>query len=172
MPYRINFAQRCVLADCTRTAIPGWLLTDPAIDTKVRRIEYKATTILGFSFSRFASMAIDEIGGDYQAGSVVYGVKFPLSIAETFALANNIELEMATDEQLHAAGIIAAHSPYGQPEVCSRDWRTYVAMLAALGLSIDDDKVGPTGWRDHVRQRLEGFRHEVALAALPSVAAE
>jgi hypothetical protein len=70
-------------------------------------------------------------------------------------------MEMATDIQLYAAGLIAAHSPYGQPEVCSRDWRTYVAMLAALDLSIDH---AACGWRDLVRKRLRPFRCAVAAA--------
>jgi hypothetical protein len=166
MAYRLTSAQRCVLADCTRTAVLGWLLTDPQMDTKARRIEYKATTISGFNFSRFASMALDEIGADYRPGSVVHGIRFPLTIAETLALANDIELEMATDDQLYAAGLIAAHSPYGQPEVCSRDWRTYVFMLAALKLSIDH---GPCGWRDLVRNKLSAFRRSVAAATYATV---
>ena len=95
--------------------------------------------------------------------------RFPLSIAEVSALANDIELELATDGQLYAAGIIAAHSPYGQPEVRSRDWRTYVAMLAALGLSIDHGPC-PGGWRHLVRDRLQPFRR--AAAASVTVAAE
>jgi hypothetical protein len=170
MTYRLTSAQRCVLADCTRAALVGWLLTDPAVDRSARRIEYKATGILGFGFSRFVTMAMNEFGPGYRPGSVLSGIRFPLSIAEAAALANDIELEMATDDQLHAAGVIAAHSPYGQPEVCSRDWRTYVAMLAALGLSIDDEGCG---WRDLVRDRLHLFRHAVAAAAVPNpIAAE
>jgi hypothetical protein len=47
MTYRLTSAQRCVLADCTRAALVGWLLTDPAVDRSARRIEYKATGILG-----------------------------------------------------------------------------------------------------------------------------
>jgi hypothetical protein len=159
--YHLTSVQHCVLADCTRTAILGWLLTDPAVEQQARRLEYKATNILGFGFSRFATMAINQFGAGYRPRSVAQGVVFPLTIAECFALANDIEMEMATDIQLYAAGLIAAHSPYGQPEVCSRDWRTYVAMLAALDLSIDH---AACGWRDLVRRRLRPFRCAVAAA--------
>jgi hypothetical protein len=58
MTYRLTSAQRCVLADCTRTALVGWLVTDPAVEGKARRIQYKATGILGFGFSRFVTMAV------------------------------------------------------------------------------------------------------------------
>jgi hypothetical protein len=170
MTYRLTSAQRCVLADCTRTALVGWLLTDPDCDQIARRWEYKATTILGFSFSRFITQAIRHLGDDYRPGSVVPDCRFPLSIAEVSALANDIEMELATDDQLYAAGVMAAHSPYGQPEVCSRDWRTYVAMLDALGLSIDRPS-GPEGWRKIVRDRLQPFRRAVA-AAYSTAAAE
>lgn len=170
MSIRITSAQRCVLADCVRLALVGWLVTDPAIGQRARRLEHKATTILGFGFSRFATMTQNEFGIAYRPGSPVSRILFPLSIAEAAALANDIELELATDAQLVAAGILAAHSPYGQPEVCSRDWRSYVGVLAALGLSIDDDR---PAWRDEVRSGLEPFRRAVAAAssALP-VAAE
>jgi hypothetical protein len=168
MTYRLTSAQRCVLADCTRTALVGWLVTDPAVEGKARRIQYKATGILGFGFSRFVMMAVTEFGADYRPGSVLPGVHFPLSLAEAAALANDIELEMATDGQLHAAGVIAAHSLYGQPEVCSRDWRTYTSMLVALGLSMDDYQ--PT-WREDVRDRLRPFRRAVAAAAVSDPAA-
>jgi hypothetical protein len=106
MTYRLTSAQRCVLADCTRTALVGWLVTDPAVEGKARRIQYKATGILGFGFSRFVTMAVTEFGADYRPGSVLPGVHFPLSLAEAAALANDIELEMATDGQLHAAGVM------------------------------------------------------------------
>ena len=143
MGYRLTSAQRCVLADDTRAAVLGWLLTDPDVGQQARRIEGKATTIVGFSFSRFASMALDEIGSDYRPRSTTPGIVFPLTIAEGFALANNIELEMANEDQLSAAGLIAAYSPYGQPEVCSRDWRTHVGCLAALGLSACSSSPAP-----------------------------
>src|SRR5687768_10399741 len=112
VPYHLTSAQRRVLADCTRAAIVGWLLTDPAVERKARRLEYRATGILGFGFSRFTTMAMTEFGADYRPGSVLPGVRFPLSIKEAAALANDIEMEMAADDQLHAAGVIAAHSPY------------------------------------------------------------
>ena len=166
MAYRLTSAQRCVLADDTRAAVLGWLLTDPDVGQQARRIEGKATTIVGFSFSRFASMALDEIGSDYRPRSTTPGIVFPLTIAEGFALANNIELEMANEDHLSAAGLIAAYSPYGQPEVCSRDWRAHVGCLAALGLSVDCPTLARP-WRDIVRDQLNDFRHAVALAATP-----
>jgi hypothetical protein len=165
MTYRLTSAQRCVLADCTRAAILGWLLTDPDVGQQARRLEYQATNILGFSFSRFAGPALTEFGAAYRPRSITPGIVFPLSIAEAFALANDIELEIATDDELHCAGLIAAYSPYGQPEVCSRDWRTHVAALKALGLSVDCPALS-TPWRDQVRDRLRPFRRAVAAAAV------
>ncbi|QQP92732.1 hypothetical protein IGS68_30180 (plasmid) [Skermanella sp. TT6] len=159
MPCSLTRTQRWILADCTRVALTGWLLTDPAVERKARRLASTATTLFGLQFGRFVDLAMAEFGAGYQPGSILPGVRFPLSIEEAAALANDIELELATDDQLHAAGLIAAHSPFGQPEVCSRDWRTYVAMLAALGLSIDDET---RGWRDLVRERLRSFRHAVS----------
>jgi hypothetical protein len=168
MAYRLTSAQRCIMADCCRNALLGWLLTDAEISQKVRRIEYKSTTISGFSFSRFLDMASSEIGDDYRPHSVNRSVRFPLSIREVAALANDIELQLATDDELWAAGAIVAHSPYGAPEVCSRDWRAYVGALAALGLSIDDDR---PDWREQVRTRLHGFRRDVAAAAVADLVA-
>ena len=173
MTFRLTSAQRCVLADNTRAAILGWLLTDPDVGQHARRLEHKSTNIVGFGFSRFAAMAMAEIGKDYRPRSVTPGIVFPLSIAEAFALANDIELEMATDEELFSAGLIAAYSPYGQPEVCSRDWRIHVAGLKALGLSVDCPPL-PDGrsWRDVVHDRLGAFRRAVAAASSTLVAAE
>lgn len=175
MAYRLTSSQRCVLADNVRATILGWLLTDPDVGQQARRLEYKATGILGFGFSRFAQMSINEIGATYRPRSTTHGVVFPLSIAESFALANDIELEMATGNELYCAGLIAAYSPYGQPEVCSRDWRTHVAALAALGLTVDCPALPDGGcWRDIVRDRLFAFRRAVAAAAASSklIAAE
>lgn len=170
MTYLLTSAQRCVLADCTRTALVGWLLTDPDVGQQARRLEHQATTILGFGFSRFAKMAMDEIGAAYRPRSITPGIVFPLSIAESFALANDIELEMATDDELHCAGLIAAYSPYGQPEVCSRNWRTHVAALAALGLTVDCPTL-PRPWRDLVRETLLPFRRAVAAASVSDLVA-
>jgi hypothetical protein len=167
MTYRLTSAERCVLADCTRAAILGWLLTDPEAGQKARRLEYMATTITGFSFSRFAAQALAEFGADFRPRSITPGIVFPLTIAESFALANDIELEMATDDQLLCAGLIAAYSPYGQPEVCSRDWRTHVSALKALGLTVDCPPLpGNAKWRDVVHERLLPFRRAVAAAAV------
>lgn len=159
MTCRLTSAQRCVLADCTRTALVGWLLTDPAVKDTARRIEETATGILGFRFSHFMTMAMAEFGAGYRPGSILPGIKFPLSLAEAAALANDIELDTATYGQLRAAGIIAAHSPHAQPEVGSRDWRTYIRMLSVLGVSTDDEACG---WHDRVRERLRPFRRAVA----------
>lgn len=173
MAFRLTSAQRCVLADCTRAAILGWLLTDPEVGQQARRLEHKATSILGFGYSRFATMAMNQIGSDYRPRSTTAGIVFPLTIAESFALANDIEMEMATDDELFSAGLIAAYSPYGQPEVCSRDWRTHVAALAALGLTVDCPPLPDGGcWRDIVRDRLGAFRRAVAAASSTLVAAE
>jgi hypothetical protein len=172
MGYRITSAQRCILAGNTRAAVLGWLLTDPDVGKHARRLELKATNIVGFSFSRFAKLAMDEIGEAYRPRSTTPGIVFPLSIAEAFALAADIELEMATDDELLCAGLIAAYSPYGQPEVCSRDWRTHVTALAAFGLSIDCPTL-PCSWRELVRERLRSFRRAVAAANASSpIAAE
>jgi hypothetical protein len=115
-------------------------------------------------------MAMNEAGPAYRPSSITPGVQFPLSVAEAAALENDIEMEMATDTQLLAAGIVICHSPYGQPSVCSRDWRTYTSLLAVLGLSIDD---GRPMWRDDVRNALRPFRRAVGAAStVDLVAAE
>lgn len=163
MAYRLTSAQRCVLADCVRSALVGWLLTDPHHGQAARRWQHKSTTILGFSFSRFVTMAMAEAGAEYRSVSPASRANFPLSISETCALATDIELEMATDNELLAAGIISAHSPLGQPEVCSRDWRIYTAALKALGLSIDDDR---QLWRHEVRAICYAFRLAVQAASV------
>ena len=66
LPYDLTRAQRCVLADCTRVSLVGWLVTDLAVDRKAWRLEYKATGILGFGFSRFVAMAMTEFGAGYR----------------------------------------------------------------------------------------------------------
>lgn len=153
--YRLTSAQRCVLADCVRLGLVGWLITDPQVSHKARAIQGRATNILGFGFSRFATMAATHFGSDYHAKSVVAGDEFPLSIVEAVALANDIELEMATDDQLFAAAQLAAHSPFAQPEVGSRDWRSYTTMLDRLGIDMMD---GDPTWKAQVAQRLHEFR--------------
>lgn len=166
MAIRLTVAQRLILADCTRAALVGWLITDPQVSQKARRMEHQATTISGFSFSRFASAALKTFGGSYHARSPVNPDRdFPLSIETAIALANDIELDMADTQQLHAAALIAAFSPYGQPEVGTRDWRTYVSTLNALGVFMDE---GHPAWRAEVRATLSPFRASV----LTAVAAE
>jgi hypothetical protein len=160
--YRLTSAQRCILADCVRSAWVGWMLSDPRSGESARRWQYKATTMLGFSFSRFATAAMNELGPFFTAKSPASDAYFPLTIREVVTLASMVELEMATDISLHSAGIIAAHSPFGQPEVCGRDWRTFTSMLSALGLSIDDDR---PNWREEVRHELRFFAMDVSAAA-------
>jgi hypothetical protein len=169
MTYRLTVQQRCVLADCVRHALTGWLLTDPVIGHMARRIEYKSTTICGFSFSRFATAAMNQIGAAYHPRSPGSAAEFPLSIEEAAVIANDLEMETATDSEILVAGLIAAHSPLGQPQVCSRDWRTYTSALKTLGFSIDDDR---PHWRHDVRECMRTFRKAVAASVSVQMAAE
>jgi hypothetical protein len=170
MTYRLTSAQRCMLSDCVRGALMGWLLSDPHYSQSARRWQYKTTTVAGFSFSRFITMAMNEAGAEYRPVSFASKANFPLGISETAALCNDIELEIATDDELLAAGIIAAHSPYGQPSVGGRDWHAYTAALKALGLTIDDDR---PSWRHEVRAHLYSFRMATAAASVSDqIAAE
>jgi hypothetical protein len=161
MPYRLTSAQRCVLADCVRTALVGWLITCPVVGQRCRILQARATSLLGFGFSRFTTLAATHFGSDYRPRRPGSTDTFPLSIAEAAALANDVELEIAGDDQLHAAALIAAHSPYAQPEIRGRDWHTYVTMLAATG--IDPWSADPA-WGREVRDRLRPFRRAVAAA--------
>ncbi|UEM08239.1 hypothetical protein JL101_036470 (plasmid) [Skermanella rosea] len=166
---RITTSQRLVLADCTRLGLVGWLVTDPVVGHKARRFEHMATTIGGFRFSRFATLAMNELGPDYMPKSPASAMTFPLSIAEAAALANDIELELATPEQLHAAALIAAFSPYGQPEVGTRDWRSYVSVLNVLGVFVDE---GYPNWRAEVESALRPFCRAVASSYASTISAE
>ena len=163
MRFRLTSAQRCLLAECTRGALVGWLLTDPHASQAARRMQYKAKSILGFGFSRFIEMAMTEFGTGYHPRCPDSSASFPLSIIEAAALANDVEMEMATDDQLFAAGLIAAHSPYCQPAVGDRDWRAYVATLEALGLFMDENR---PDWRGDVQSKLRPFRRVVAAATV------
>jgi hypothetical protein len=167
MPYRLTSAQRCVLADCVRTGLVGWLITCPVAGQRCRILQARATGLLGFGFSRFTTMAANHLGSDYRPHSPGSTDPFPLSIAEAAALANDVELEMAGDDQLYAAALIAAHSPYAQPEIRGRDWRTYVTLLAEIGI---DPWAGDPSWSREVRDRLRPFRR--AVAASRAIAAE
>ncbi len=167
MPYRLTSVQRCVLADCVRTGLVGWLITCPVAGQQCRIFQARATSLLGFGFARFTAMAAHYFGSVYRPCRPGSTVPFPLSIAEAAALANDVELEMAGDDQLHAAALIAAHSPYAQPEIRSRDWRTYVTMLAEIGI---DPWTGDPAWGREVRDRLRPFRR--AVAASRAIAAE
>ena len=167
MAYHLTSAQRCVLADCVRTGLVGWLITCPVAGQQCRLLQARATGILGFGFSRFATMAAHHLGSGYRPRCPGSAASFPLSIAETAALANDVELDFATDDQLHAAALVAARSPYAQPEVRGRDWRTYVTLLAEVGI---DPWVGDPTWKEQVGDRLRAFRR--AAAASHAAAAE
>lgn len=159
--YRLTSAQRLTLADCVRLGLVGWLLTDPKAGPRARLIQGRATTMLGFGFSRFATLASAEFGEDYRPKCPVSPDEFPLSITEACALANDIELEIATPDQLFAAGLVAAHSPFAQPEVRGRDWRSYLGALAALGI---DWMGGDPTWKQQASARLRPFQRAVAAA--------
>ena len=167
MAYRLTSAQRCVLADCVRAGLVGWLITCPVAGRQCRLLQARATNVLGFGFSRFATMAAHHLGSGYRPHCPGSPAPFPLSIAEAAALANDVELGFATDDQLHAAALVAARSPYAQPEVRGRDWRTYVTLLAEVGI---DPWAGDPAWREQVRDRLRPFRR--AVAASHAIAAE
>jgi hypothetical protein len=169
MKYHLTSAQRCVLADCVRAGLVGWLITCPVAGQQCRLLQAKATGVLGFSFSRFASMASTHFGHDYSPSCSGNGSLFPLSITEAGALANDVEMDIAAPLQVWAAGMIAAHSPYAQPEVLGRDWRTYTGMLAAVGI---DWQVGSPDWKEQVRRRTRAFRKFVAISADHAIAAE
>jgi hypothetical protein len=159
MPYRLTSAQHCVLANCVRAALVGWLITCPVAGQRCRILQARATSLLGFGFSRFTTLAAAHFGFDYRPRRPGSTATFPLSIAETAALANDVELGFATDNQLHAAALIAAHSPYAQPEIRGWDWHTYVTLLSGIG--IDLWAADPT-WSREVRDRLRSFRRAVA----------
>jgi hypothetical protein len=159
MPYRLTSAQRCVLADCVRTGLVGWLITCPVAGQRCRILQAQATSLLGFGFPRFTTMAAKHFGSDYQPRRPGSADTFPLSIAEAAALANDVELELAGDDQLYAAALIAAHSPYAQPEIRGRDWCTYVTLFSDIGI---DPWAGDPTWNREVRDRLRPFRRAVA----------
>ena len=164
----LTAAQRCVLADCVRAGLVVWLLTFPVAGRQSRILEGKATTVLGFGFPRFATLAVNHFGTDYRPRCAA-GAEFPVSVTEASALANDIELGFATFDQLYAAGLVAAFSPYGQPGVGSRDWRAYLAALDAIGL---DPWGGDPTWKEQVAERLRPFRRAVAASAVIHRAAE
>ncbi|GEO43234.1 hypothetical protein SAE02_73820 [Skermanella aerolata] len=116
------------------------------------------------AFKNFAVLGLEPHYRPRRPGSTD---PFPLSIAEAAALANDVELEMAGDHQLYAAALIAAHSPYAQPEIRGRDWHTYVTLLGEIGI---DPWAGGPAWNREVRDRLRPFRH--AVAASHAIAAE
>ena len=61
---------------------------------------------------------------------------------------------MATDDEIHAAALIAAHSPFAQPVIRGPDWHSYTGMLAEVGIGID----GGLAWKQQVTNRLHAFR--------------
>jgi hypothetical protein len=162
MPYRLTSAQCCVLADCVRAALVGCLITCPVAGQRCRILQARATSVLGSGFSRFTTPAANHFGSDYRPCRPGSTDTFPLSTAEAAALANDVELEMAGDDQLHAA-LIAAHSPYAEPEIWGWDWYTYVTLLSDIG--INPWTADPT-WGREIRDRLRPFRRAVAAHAL------
>ena len=163
MSYTITVEQRCLLANCVRAGLVGWLITCPVAGPRCRVLQTRATTVAGFSFSRFAGLAAAHLGKDYRPQRPGSPAAFPLSIEEAAALANDVELGFATADQLLAAALVAAHSPYAQPEVKGRDWRTYTAMLAGICV---DPWAGDPAWDRRVRDRLHPFRRAVAAHAV------
>jgi hypothetical protein len=131
------------------------------------RLQGQFTTHAGFSFSRFAHAATAAFGGDYRPTCPGTGSEFPLSISESISLANDIELGLANDDEIFAAGLLAAHSPLGQPQVGSSEWRTYVAAMRVLNVAFLD---GDPDWKTKVRDRLTVFRRHVA--SVDHIAAE
>ncbi|GEO43229.1 hypothetical protein SAE02_73770 [Skermanella aerolata] len=65
MPYRLTSAQRLLLADCVRTGLVGWLITCPVAGQQCRILQARATSLLGFGFARFTTMAANHFGSDY-----------------------------------------------------------------------------------------------------------
>ena len=159
MTYRPTPAQRRLLADGVRAGLVGWLLTCPVAGRHCLVLQARATTILGFSFSRFVTAAATRFGCDYRPRLPGAAGTFPLSIEEACALANDVELEMATDDEIRAAALIAAHAPFAQPGIGGPDWLSYTAMLDRLGIGILD--CDPS-WKSQVRHRLSTFRRHVA----------
>jgi hypothetical protein len=132
----LTTAQRLVLADSMRLCLIGWLTTCPQAGMAARRLWRQSRTVAGFQFSRFASLAMAAFGCDYRPVCIATGREFPLSILEAVALANDLELDLATADQIQAAAVLAAHCAYAQPETDSYVWRHYTAALSALGLSM------------------------------------
>jgi hypothetical protein len=62
MAYCLTSAQRLLLADCIRTALVGWLITCPLAGQRCRILEARATSLLGFGFPRFTTMAARHFG--------------------------------------------------------------------------------------------------------------
>ena len=167
MTYRLTCAQRRILAECVRAGLVGWLLTCPVAGRHCLVLQARSTTVLGFSFSRFVTAAGNHFGRDYHPRSPGAAGMFPLSIEEACALANDVELEMATGDEIHAAALIAAHAPFAQPAIGGPDRHPYTAMLDRLGIDILD---GDPAWKPRVRDRLRPFRR--AVAASRAIAAE
>jgi hypothetical protein len=165
---RLTVDQRLLLAECVRSAIVGWMITCPRSSQIARRIQYQSTTASGFSFSRFAHHSVRAFGADYQPRCPGTNRPFPLTINEAAALANDLELGLATDDQIWAAALVSAHAAFGQPEVLSPSWKVYVGAMSVIGLPWLD---GDVAWKSKVRDRLRVFRRHVASVS-PVVAAE
>ncbi|UEM07220.1 hypothetical protein JL101_030010 (plasmid) [Skermanella rosea] len=159
MAYRLTCTQRRLLADGVRAGLVGWLLTCPVAGRHCLLLRVRSTTILGFSFSRFVTAAANHFGRDYHPRSPGAAGTFPLSIEEACALANDVELEMATGEEIQAAALVVAHAPFAQPGIGGPDWHPYTTMLDRLGIDILD---GDPAWKNRVRDCLRAFRRHVA----------
>src|SRR5690349_13854103 len=104
----LTTGQRLALAECIRLGLEGWLTTCPHAGPAARRLRRHSTTAAGFRFSRFASLAFAAFGDDYRPRCPATGARFPLSILEAVALANDLELDLAGADQVRAAARIAA----------------------------------------------------------------
>jgi hypothetical protein len=158
MTCSLTSAQRRILAECVRAGLVGWLLTCPVAGRHCLVLQARSTTILGFSFSRFVTAAATHFGRDYRPRSPGAAGMFPRSIEEACALANDVELEMATGDEIQAAALIAAHAPFAQPAIGGPDWHPDTALLDRLGIDILD---GDPAWKSRVRDRLRAFRRHV-----------
>lgn len=77
--------------------------------------------------------------------------RFPLPAADLSRFVSDVETGAATEEELEAAAIIAAHAPFAQPETSSRDWRVLVRTVSKFNR--DPYEAYPY-WRDLVQHHL------------------
>jgi hypothetical protein len=113
--YNLSAEQRCLLAECLRASVTGWLVTCPTAGQQCRQFQARATLGALFSFSRFATLVRYRFGAGYRPRCPGTGSAFPLSVEEAIVIANDLELGFATDDAVYAAAAVAAHSPCAQP---------------------------------------------------------